>query len=344
MRSAQPRFLISPDSLKGVLPARAAAEAIARGIRNQKEPADAVPFALADGGEGLVDVVMHTADVAARTVEVSDPLGRPVEARYLVLDDGTAVTDSAEALGLPLLRQAELDPFKASSRGFGELLQACFDDVDVTHVVAGLGGVATLDGGLGLSEVLSELRRPVTVASDVQSPLLGPNGAAAVFGPQKGATPGDIADLDARLAAIGFPSHIVNQPGAGAAGGLGAMLLKMGAHLRPGIDLVMEMTGWNDDLNQADLVITGEGRIDRSTLEGKVVAGVLKAAKALGVPVVAFGGLVDADGAEALREAGITAVLPLSGVKDNATRDLEALGADVARIFYAGVRWSELGN
>ena len=318
-------ILVSPDSLKGSLGAVDAAEAIAAGLRDADEDA-VVVHPVSDGGEDLTDVVRRVRGGREVAVRVADPLGRPTDAGYLVLDEGTAIVESARAIGLTLLTSAELDPLRATSRGLGQLLRAAIDDPAVARVVLGLGGVATVDGGLGLREVLPSLAKPVTIASDVRNPLLGERGAAAVFGPQKGATPNDVPLLEARLAGIGFPRDVAQHPGAGAAGGLGAMLLSMGADLVSGIDLVLELTGWHAALAEAELVITGEGSVDGSTADGKAVSGIVAAASAAGVPVVVFGGLVDPDAAERLRSRGAVEVVALSGDIRAAASDLLALG------------------
>jgi glycerate kinase len=318
--------LVSPDSLKGSLGALAAAEAIAAGFRDADPDAVVVVHPVSDGGEGLIEVVRRARGGRDVVVRVADPLGRPVDARYLVLDDGTTIVESAQAIGLTLLASDELDPLRASSRGLGELLRSASADTAVARIVLGLGGVATVDGGAGLREVLPELAKPVTIASDVRNPLLGERGAAAVFGPQKGAAPDDIPLLEARLVALDFPPDVAQHPGAGAAGGLGAMLLSMGADLVSGIDLVLDLTGWHAALADADLVITGEGSVDGSTADGKAVSGVVSAASGAGVPVVVFGGLVDPDAAASLRARGVAEVVALSGDIRAAARDLFDLG------------------
>lgn len=329
------RVVLSPDSLKGVLDAADAAEALAQGVLAEAPGADVVRAPLSDGGEGLVEVLAATRGGQRRTVRVADPLGRPVEAGYLVLDDGQAVAESASAIGLPLLAPDELDPFAASSRGLGELLAAIAAEPDVDRLLLGVGGVATVDGGAGLRQVLTELPLPVEVVTDVRNPLLGPRGAAAVFGPQKGAGPADVPLLEQRLAALGFAPEVAEAPGAGAAGGLGAALLAMGARLRPGIELVLELTGWTTAVATADLVVTGEGSVDSSSADGKVAAGVCAAAAAAGVPVVVFGGRVASGAAAALRGLGATAVLPLSGDPTRAAEDLVELGRHLARLWAA---------
>jgi glycerate 2-kinase len=324
-----PTVLVSPDSLKGCLPAAEAAAAVARGVTANRPDVTVRRLPLSDGGEGLVDVLHAALGGELRRATVSDPFGRPTAALYLVLRDGTAVTDSAQAIGLTLLSSDELDPFRASSRGLGELLTHIATDPQVRELVLGVGGVATVDGGVGLREVLPALPLPVRVASDVRNPLLGERGAAAVFGPQKGASVTDIVHLERRLAELGHPAVIRNHPGAGAAGGLGAMLLAMGASVEPGIDLVLSLTHWHDAAESATLVVTGEGTVDLSSTEGKVVSGVVAATPAQ-VPVTVFGGLVREGGATALRTLGAAEVVSLSGDIARAADDLHDLGATLA--------------
>ncbi len=324
-----PTVLISPDSLKGCLPAADAAAAVAAGVTAARREAAVIQIPLSDGGEGLVEVLRNSRGGELRCANVSDPLGRPTEAQYLVQPDGLAVTESAQAIGLTLLSTDELDPFRASSRGLGELLAHIGADPDVRELVLGVGGVATVDGGVGLRKVLPTLPIPVRVASDVRNPLLGERGAAAVFGPQKGASPSDVVHLERRLADLDHPADIRDHPGAGAAGGLGAMLLAMGARIESGIELVLSLTGWAEAAASADLVVTGEGTVDLSSTEGKVVSGVITAAA--GLPVVVFGGRVHADGAAALRRLGAADVVPLSGNITAAADDLRRLGEEVAR-------------
>jgi len=325
-----PTVLVSPDSLKGCLSAAEAAAAVARGITTARPDVTVRELPLSDGGEGLVDVLRTALGGGElRSVIVSDPFGRPTTARYLVLRDGLAVTESAQAIGLTLCSVDELDPFRASSRGLGELIAHIGTDTDVRELVLGVGGVATVDGGVGLRDVLPTLPIPVRVASDVRNPLLGERGAAAVFGPQKGAAPADIMHLERRLAELNHPAAVRDHPGAGAAGGLGAMLLAMGAGIESGIDLVLSLTHWRDAAASADLVVTGEGTVDLSSTEGKVVSGVLAAAPPH-LPVTVFGGRVRADGAAALRGLGAAEVVPLSGDIMKAADDLHRLGAAVA--------------
>ncbi|WP_197379298.1 glycerate kinase family protein [Mycolicibacterium mengxianglii] len=325
----QPTVIISPDSLKGCMPAADAAAAIAAGITATRPEVAVRTVPLSDGGEGLVDVLRHRLGGELRYVTVADPLGRPTSAHYLVLPDGRAVTESAQAIGLTLLTAEELNPFVASSRGLGELVAHIGADPDVRELVLGVGGVATVDGGVGMRDVLAGLPIPVRVASDVRNPLLGERGAAAVFGPQKGASPTDVVELERRLAGLGHPVAIADHPGAGAAGGIGAMLLAMGATIESGIELVLSLTDWREAAESANLAVTGEGTVDLSSTEGKVVSGVIAAAGSR-LPVVVFGGRVHPDGAAALRGLGAVDVRPLSGSISDAATDLYALGAYLA--------------
>lgn len=321
------RVLLSPDSFKGSSSAADAARALATGLDSGGVAVDARCVPLSDGGEGLVEVLGTTRGGARRTCTVTGALSGSVVAEYLVLGDGTAIVESASALGLALVAPDELDPFAASSRGLGELLAHVGREPDVSAVLVGLGGVSTVDGGAGLREVLPALSWPTTLASDVVSPLLGERGAAAVFGPQKGASPRDVQLLEARLARLDIPAEIARRPGAGAAGGLGAMLMSMGALLASGVETVLARTGWHAELAAADIVVTGEGTVDLSSLEGKVVSGVLAAATAAGVPTVVIGGRVHADAARALRDRGAAAVVALEGSPPTVHTDLARCAA-----------------
>jgi glycerate kinase len=310
------RLLVAPASLKGVLSARDAAAEIADGAR--AAGAEAVELPIADGGEGTADVLHGVFGGDWREGDAHDALGRPVRARWLLLPDGTAVVESAAAIGLPLLAPGELDPLRASSRGLGELIEAALCERPSSLLLT-LGGSATVDGGAGLREVRS-LRVPARVACDVRNPLLD---AAYVFAAQKGATPKQIELLAERLAAMPELEPYASLPGAGAAGGLGAAFAALGAELVPGAELVLDLLGFDERALDADLVVTGEGTVDRTTLDGKAPGAVVARCTQLGVPVALFGGRVveDVPGAE-LHE--------LSGVPARARADLRALGADLA--------------
>lgn len=276
---------------------------------------------MADGGEATAAVLQAALGGEWREVEVGDPLGRRVTARWLALTDGKAVLECAEAAGLPLLAPDERDPLRASSRGVGELLAAVLA-TEPSEVLVGVGGSATVDGGAGLLEVVDEpLRVPVRVLCDVRNPLLGPRGAARVFGPQKGASPDDVEELERRLAAREDLAPYRDLPGAGAAGGLGAALASLGAELVPGAERILDLIGFDDRARDCVLVVTGEGTADRTTLEGKGPGTVRARCERLGVRCELFGGLVR-DGVEAHA---------LSGDPERAADDLRELGERLAR-------------
>jgi len=323
------KVLACPDKLKGVLTAADAARALAAGFRRSGVEAEELP--LADGGEGTADALYAALGGEWRQARVSDPLGREVEASFLLLPDGTAVVESAEAIGLWRLEAHERDPTRVTSRGLGELiLAAC--DAGASGVLVALGGSATVDGGAGMREVLDRLAVPVTVACDVRNPLLGDRGAARVFGPQKGASPAQVDELELRLAAMPELAPVAGVPGAGAAGGLGAALAALGATLVPGGELVLEAVGFEARLRGAALAVTGEGAVDRSSAEGKTPAGVAAACRRTGVPCAVFGGRVEPGASRELYAGGATAVLSLSGVPERARDDLAELGEALGRL------------
>jgi len=340
------KVVVAMNSFKGSLTAVEATAAVARGLRRVWPAAHILQVPLADGGEGAVAALVAATGGRTHELEVTGPLGEPVWARYGILGDGrTAVIEMAAAAGLPLVPPGRLDPGGATTFGVGQLVAAALEQGCI-HIVMGIGGSATVDGGAGLAQalgagLLDAAGRPIprgglgleqlehidvhplrnllagvalTVACDVDNPLCGPHGAAVVYGPQKGATPELVTRLDAalrRYAAIlrrELGVDVLDLPGAGAAGGLGGGLVALaGARLRPGGDLVMEATGLLAKLAGSHLVITGEGRLDGQTRYGKVPAGVAKLAR--GVPVIALvGGL--GPGWEELGPLGIRAVLP----------------------------------
>ena len=303
--------LACPASLKGVLSAAEAAALLAEGL--ERGGAEALPLPVADGGEGTAQVVGGETHEAP----VSDPLGRPIVARWVVRSDGTAVVDSAAALGLPLLAPDELDPFRASSAGLGELLLAVLA-ARPASVIVGVGGTATVDGGAGLRSVLPlwPASVPLRVACDVRSPL---RDAARVFAPQKGASPEQVIELERRLEADRELAPYAELPGAGAGGGLGAALAALGGELLAGSELVLDLIGFDEQASRADLVVTGEGTVDETTFAGKAPGAVLARCARLSVRCVLFGGRVLAGDA-----------LPLSGNPAHARDDLVALGLDLA--------------
>lgn len=340
------RVLLAPDGFGGTLSAAEAAAAMARGWRGAA-PADDLDLApLSDGGPGLVDVLAAALPSAVRhATVVEDPFARPVEATFLV-HGTTAYVEAAAACGLHLLAEAERDPETTTTYGVGQLVAAALD-LGAQRIVVGLGGSATNDGGAGLLTALgvspldatgarlgpggAALRqvdrlvgRPdprlaaadLVAATDVDSPLLGLSGASAVFGPQKGASREAVARLDMALTrwAGVLERHlgvaVRDLPGAGAAGGLGAALLALGARREPGIELVQRLVGLADRVAAADLVVTGEGALDPTSLSGKVVSGVAALAAEVAVPCVVLAGSVSVGRREAAA-AGIEAAYSL---------------------------------
>lgn len=365
------KVVVAPDKLRGSLSAREAADAIARGVLAAIPDARVVRVPVADGGEGTAETLADATGGRMVPVETLDALGRPVKAAYALLGDAsTAVVEMAAASGLALLGPEERRPLSASTLGTGELIRAALD-AGARKIIVGIGGSATTDGGTGMARALGarfldcegeelspgggELGRlaridvsklddrlaavDVWVASDVDNPLVGEQGAARVYGPQKGATPDDVDLLDS---ALGHYAKIVERdlgvaveeiPGAGAAGGLGAGLIAfLGAALRPGVDLVLDVVGFDRAVEGADLVFTAEGRLDGQTARGKGPAGVARRAAELGVPVVALAGQVAAD-AGVLHAGGMTSyfALPAGPVStEEAFRDAAERLADVA--------------
>lgn len=317
------RALASPASCKGVLSAVEGAMALAAGMQAAGLEADELP--VADGGEGTAEVFAATLGGEWREAAATDPLGRPVRARFLVLGDGSGVVEAAEAIGLGLLSGNELDPMSASSRGLGELLLSVADETSGS-ILIGLGDTATVDGGAGLLEVVGQslIRRDLRVLCDVRNRLLGERGAARAFAPQKGASPEQVEALEARLAAMGSLRPYAELPGAGAAGGLGAALASLGGKLVSGASVVLERIDFRSQAAGADLVVTGEGAIDRSSVEGKAVGEVLRACRELDVPCELFGGRVE-DPPPGTRTHA------LSGNPERAADDLVELGGRLAR-------------
>ncbi len=341
-------ILIAPGAFKHSLTAVAAAAAIDRGLRRSGLAADTVRLPIADGGNGTLDAFL--AGGGRRVpLSVQDPLGRPVQAAFGLLDDGqTAVVEMALASGLELLRPGELNPLVASTYGTGQLLRAALE-TGARRIIVGMGGSATVDGGAGCLQALGvrlldaygrDVPRgggalgsvaavdaagldprwrevELIIASDVENPAVGAAGAAAVFGPQKGAGPHEVRVLESGLRH--FFGRVSEQHGVdvretrggGAAGALAAGLLAfLGGRIESGIDLILDERGFDRLLERADLVITGEGRMDEQTIFGKGPIGVARRAAARGVPTVALvGGLLADD--EQLHEAGLQAVLSI---------------------------------
>lgn len=353
------RILISPDSFKGSLTASEAADAIASGVRRVLPDAELTLVPLADGGEGTVEAMVRSTGGRIVRTPATDPLGHTIDSFFGILGDGsTAVVEMAAASGLTLVPEHLRNPMVTTTYGTGELIRAALD-TGCRRLILGIGGSATCDGGVGAIQALGgcfrdgsgaevgygggELIRirsvdisrldprlaatEVLVACDVDNPLTGQSGAAAVFGPQKGATPDMIRTLDAGLRNLArvireyIGVDVENAPGAGAAGGMGAAALAfLHAELKPGIAIVMEATRFADRVRDVDLVITGEGRIDFQTLRGKTVAGVLAEARKAGVPVLALGGTVEPEGYELLEHGavGVIQVTPQSMTREKA--------------------------
>ena len=295
------RALASPASLKGVLSAPEAAAALAVGLARAGAHVEQAP--LADGGEGTSEVL---GALLLRPCRVHDAFGRMREAPLRTLDDGTVVVESADAVPLDPFR---LDILAASSRGVGELIAAVGE---CPRLLVCLGGTATMDGGAGLLDVLKELPAPTTALCDTRATLLE---APRTFGPQKGASPADVAQLERR-----FRGQACGElPGSGAAGGLGAALASLGAELVSGAEYVLEAIGFRDRAAQMDLVVTGEGTVDRTTFDGKAPGEAVSVCSELGVRCVLFGGRV---------EEGLEAAA-LSGDPARARQDLEELGLEL---------------
>lgn len=309
--------LASPASLKGVLSAGEAAAALAEGLR--AGGAEAAEAPVADGGEGTLDVLHAALGGEWREATVTGPLGGEVWARWLLLPDGVAAVESAEAIGLGLVLEGERDVLRASSRGLGELIHEAMD-ADPAELLVFLGGVATVDGGIGLLEVLGGFRLPVRAATDVRAPL---GDAVWVYAAQKGARPDQLPELERRLLSKRRLASVASLPGAGAAGGIGAALAALGAELVEGAPLVLDLTGFPARLAGSELVVTGEGTVDATTFAGKAPSAVLEAAEAAGVRSALFGGRVveTPDGVEAYE---------LSGKPERAREDLVELGRGLA--------------
>ena len=376
------KVAIAIDSFKGSLSSVAAGTAAAEGVRRVFPDAECVVRPLADGGEGTVDALVAGLGGELRRVTVMGPAGKPVTAKYGLLPDGVAVMEMAEAAGITLVSGEEKNPLHTTTYGVGEMILDAVRNGAKTFVI-GIGGSATNDGGAGMLQALgfrllesaghdiprgglglaqlarieggnpfydydSQLRLSFRIACDVKNPLCGENGASAVFGPQKGATPEMVRELDSALAHFAeiveevkekgegeqrnlstcsadqqekesihhcSPSPLTftfsRAPGAGAAGGLGfAFKAFLGAELVPGVDLILNETRLEDFIRDADVVITGEGRLDGQTVMGKAPIGVARLAKKHGKRVLAFSGILG-DGVEAVNAAGIDAYFPI---------------------------------
>ncbi len=371
-------IVIAPDKFKGCLSAADVADAMAAGVALAAPDATIDRCPIADGGEGFVNAMVRATGGRLVSRRVTGPLPDiKFDAHYGILGDGkTAVIEMAAAAGLALLKPGERNPMATTTFGVGELMREAIEG-GCRKILLGIGGSATVDGGLGCAQATGhtivlqdgepvspneplvgrDLERVVmikrhrgevtdgveiVVACDVTNPLFGPTGAAAVFGPQKGATPNDVQLLDGWLRGLAIRTGKeteANTPGAGAAGGLGfGLMAYFGAKLVSGIDLVVESTGLRKRLEPADLCLTGEGRLDGQSADGKTISGIAKLCKELGVPCVALAGSIG-EGAEAIGEHGVTAYFsicdrPMS--LEKAMRDacslLQSAAANVVRM------------
>ncbi|CCK05389.1 glycerate kinase [Cronobacter sakazakii] len=373
------KIVIAPDSFKESLSAMDVAKAIEAGFREIYPQAHYVCVPMADGGEGTVEAMVAATGGQIITTPVTAPLGNKVDGFFGLLGDGeTAVVEMAAASGLHLVPTAQRDPRITTSYGTGELILAALER-GVKAIVIGIGGSATNDGGAGMMQALgarfldgegrelapggaalARLERldlsaldprlaqvSVTAACDVDNPLCGEKGASAVFGPQKGATPAMVTELDAALRRFGEQLEaatgkaIISAPGAGAAGGMGAALLGMlNAELRPGIEIVIESLGLAQAVRDADLVITGEGRLDSQSIHGKTPVGVARVAKQFQRPVVAIAGSLTPD-YQIVHEHGIDAafsvidrIVTLQEALDDAERNLRVTARNVAALWH----------
>lgn len=312
------------DSFKGCLTARQACGAALEGVLSYRSDTEALALPVSDGGEGLTDCLRLLAGMQSRQCRVRGPLGETVEAEYLS-DGTTAVIEVAAACGLTLVEESRRDVMRADTYGVGQLLDDALKS-GCRRLVVGLGGTATCDGGRAMVEALRDSGRnlrdrtaEVVLACDVRNPLFGPEGAAFVFAPQKGATEQEVRVLDERLrtfvrkteAAGWAPSSLAQHPGAGAAGGLGyALMAYLGAEMNSGIETVLSLLGFDEAIRGADLVLTGEGKSDRQTLMGKAPVGVLRHCNKVGVPVALLSGAVEDEAA--LKAAGFALVASIN--------------------------------
>ncbi len=344
------KIIVAMDSFKGSCTAFEAGEAVCKGINKVLPSAKTVNIPVADGGEGTVDAVVGSGRGKVKKCKVTGPLGKEVVAEYGLLENGTAVMEMSSASGLLLVPQDKLNPLITTTYGTGELIKAILDD-GYRSILIGLGGSATNDGGVGMMQALGvsfkdkkghelgfgggnlinldtidtsniDMRLKechITIASDVSNPLCGENGASSVYGPQKGATPEMVDELDKSLEHYGevikkqIGADVIDIPGAGAAGGIGAAFHTFfEVEFKSGIEAILKMIDFDAEIKGADLVITGEGRIDEQTAYGKVPVGVAEHAKKVGdIPVIALGGSIE-NGAEAVYENGISAMFSIA--------------------------------
>lgn len=341
------KIVIAPDSFKESMTALEAAQSIEKGMKAVFQDAEYQLLPMADGGEGTVQSLVDATDGTIRERSVTGPLGETVQAFFGILGNGkTAVIEMAAASGLHLVEPAKRNPLLTTSRGTGELIRAALDE-GVSHIIVGIGGSATNDGGVGMMQALggkfldekgeeigpgggalSAIKSidlslldsrldsvKLEVACDVTNPLTGPTGASEIFGPQKGATPEVVRTLDGNLAHLASitigGSEVASIAGTGAAGGLGfALLAFLKAELNRGIDIVLKAVNFSDKVKDASLVITGEGRIDGQTIYGKTPIGVAKSAKVYEIPVIGIAGSLTED-STVVYEHGIDALFSI---------------------------------
>jgi glycerate 2-kinase len=375
------KIVIAPDSYKESLSAMEAADCIEKGFKRIIPDAEYVKVPMADGGEGTVQSLVDATGGSIIPALVTGPLGDPVEAFFGLLGDKkTAVIEMAAASGLHLVPAGKRNPLVTTTKGTGELIKAALD-LGVSHIIIGIGGSATNDGGAGMAQALgarlldaegreigggggalsslssidlSQLDERlagvmIEVACDVDNPLTGEKGASAIFGPQKGADPQMVGLLDKNLAHYAavierdLGKKIKDVPGAGAAGGLGGGLLAfLPAELKRGVDIVIAAAGLEQIVADADLVITGEGRIDGQTIFGKTPIGVARTAKKSGVPVIGLAGSIARD-SDIVREHGIDAVfsivpgaISLEEAFEHAAEYVEQSAANIAAVWKMG--------
>jgi len=374
-------IVVAPDSFKGSLSSIQAANAIEKGIigaaQTCREPVEVIKVPIADGGEGTVEAIITANKGEIVKTRVLDPLGREIDSFFGILPDNSAVIEMAAASGLNLLGDDERNPMKTTTYGTGQLIKEALD-YGCKRIIIGIGGSATNDGGVGMAQALGvsfldeegnqiafgggELSKiskidvslldprikdtVITIASDVKNPLCGPNGASAVYGPQKGATPEMVETLDRNLKHLAKTIHeqlnidILNVPGSGAAGGLGAGLMAfLGAKFCLGIKLVTELARLEEKIQRADLVVTGEGSTDYQTLFGKVPHGIADIAKKYSKPVICISGSLG-KGYEQLYNEGIDAFfsivnrpMSLEEAMNNAEVLLEQTAKNVIKVY-----------
>ena len=377
------KIIIAPDSFKDSLSAEGVAQAIAEGLAQVWPDAQLVQCPMADGGEGTVDAVLAACNGELRRQAVRGPLGDTVEARWgWLANSRTAIIEMAEASGLQLVPPGQRDACSSSTFGTGELIRAALD-LGAERIILAIGGSATNDGGAGamqalgvqLSDADQQALAPgglalaglaqinlanldprlaqvrFEIAADVNNPLCGPQGASAIFGPQKGASAEQVQQLDAALGhfadhcAKALPRDVRDEPGSGAAGGLGfAAKAFLGAQFRAGVEVVAELVGLDAAVRDADLVITGEGRFDAQTLRGKTPFGVARIARNHSVPVIVIAGTLG-DGYEHMYAHGVNAAfalpsgpMSLEQACSEAPRLLRERAADIARVWRTALR------